>query len=96
MGDDYPRRSLLGLGGYGAQDFNVPVTSGGSNPVISPYLNFDPALIAPSQDSFIFPEGLGSRQRGRFELAFSQIGGSVLCGGIGEFYNQAVVYIPFR
>jgi len=74
---------LGGLGGFSAPptDFgSVPLTSGGG--VVSPYLNFDPALINPTnQDSFIFPEGIGSRQRGRFELAFSQIGGSVLAGG---------------
>lgn len=72
-----------GLGGFSAppSDFgSVPLTSGSG--VVSPYLNFDPSLINPAnQDSFIFPEGIGSRQRGRFELAFSQIGGSVLAGG---------------
>jgi len=72
-----------GLGGFSAPppEFgNVPLTSGSG--VVSPYLNFDPSLINPTnQDSFIFPEGIGSRQRGRFELAFSQIGGSVLTGG---------------
>jgi len=86
--DDPSRRGgsfggLGGLGGFSAppSEFgNVPLTSGGG--VVSPYLNFDPALLNPaSQDSFIFPEGIGSRQRGRFELAFSQIGGSVLAGG---------------
>ena len=30
-------------------------------------------------DQFIFPEGAG-RHRGRFELMFSQIGGSVFAG----------------
>jgi len=96
MTDDPSRRGggglMGGFGGYGGyaippSDFggNVPLTSGGlgGGGVISPYLNFDPSLIAPnnSQDSFIFPEGIGSRQRGRFEYAFSQIGGSVLTGG---------------
>merc|ERR1712168_1092476 len=86
MGDDPSRRvgfgGLGGLGGFSAPptDSNVPLTSGGG--VVSPYLNFDPALINPTnQDAFIFPEGIGSRQRGRFELAFSMIGGSVLTGG---------------
>lgn len=85
--DDPSRRGGFagfgGLGGFSAPptDFgNVPLTSGGG--LVSPYLNFDPALINPTnQDAFIFPEGIGSRQRGRFELAFSQIGGSVLAGG---------------
>merc|ERR1712042_177772 len=95
MGDDPSRRvgfgGLGGLGGFSAPptDFNVPLTSGGG--VVSPYLNFDPALINPTnQDAFIFPEGIGSRQRGRFELAFSQIGGSVLTGGaVGLFKGAA-------
>jgi len=86
--DDPNRRGggfggLGGLGGFSAppSDFgSVPLTSGSG--VVSPYLNFDPALLNPAnQDSFIFPEGIGSRQGGRFELAFSQIGGSVLAGG---------------
>jgi len=90
MGDADPSRrsggGFGGLGGFGGfsappTEFgHVPLTSGGG--VVSPYLNFDPALINPTnQDSFIFPDGMGSRQRGRFELAFSQIGGSVLAGG---------------
>jgi len=86
MSDDPSRRGGFGgfggLGGFSAPptDFNVPLTSGGG--VVSPYLNFDPALINPAnQDAFIFPEGIGSRQRGRFELAFSMIGGSVFVGG---------------
>jgi len=86
MDDPSRRGGFGGLGGFGGfsappSEFgNVPLTSGGG--VVSPYLNFDPALLNPaSQDSFIFPEGIGSRQRGRFELAFSQIGGSVLAGG---------------
>lgn len=43
----------------------------------SPYLNYDPRILQQSQPEFIFPEG-ASKQRGRFELAFSQIGSSVL------------------
>uniref|UniRef100_T1INU8 Mitochondrial import inner membrane translocase subunit TIM23 n=1 Tax=Strigamia maritima TaxID=126957 RepID=T1INU8_STRMM len=46
---------------------------------ISPYLNFDPAVLNQGGPEFIFPEG-AARQRGRFELAFSQIGGSVMTG----------------
>ncbi|KAK7482339.1 hypothetical protein BaRGS_00026467 [Batillaria attramentaria] len=59
---------------------NVPVTAGAAGAMMSPYLNFDPTYINPSADSqFIFPEG-ASRQRGRLELSFSQIGGSVFAG----------------
>lgn len=59
---------------------NVPVTAGPTGAIMSPYLNFDPAYIGPNSDSqFIFPEG-ANRQRGRLELSFSQIGGSVFVG----------------
>lgn len=56
----------------------------------SPYLNYDPRYFQQAQPEFIFPEG-ASKQRGRFELAFSQIGSSVMIGagigGIAGFYN---------
>lgn len=59
----------------------------------SPYLNYDPRILRTSQPEFIFPEG-ASKQRGRFELAFSQIGTAVMVGaGIGGtvgFYNGIV------
>ena len=44
----------------------------------SPYLNIDPSVFQEGPQ-YIFPEG-ASKQRGRFELAFSQIGGSVMLG----------------
>jgi len=68
---------------YGSTDptMNVPLTSG-ANSVMSPYLNFDPASLGVGSDSqYIFPEGATGR-RGRFELAFSQIGCSVMAGGL--------------
>lgn len=43
----------------------------------SPYLNYDTRFIQQAQPEFIFPEG-ASKQRGRFELAFSQIGSAVM------------------
>lgn len=43
---------------------------------LSPYLNFDPAYLQTSQPEFIALEG-ASQKRGRFELAFSQIGGKM-------------------
>lgn len=56
----------------------------------SPYLNYDPRYFQNAQPEFIFPEG-ASKQRGRFELAFSQIGSSVMIGagigGVAGFYN---------
>jgi len=51
----------------------------------SPYLQFDPSLLSNQNKSeYIFPDGGQRANRGRFELAFSQIGGSVMAGaGIG-------------
>ncbi|PSN48419.1 Mitochondrial import inner membrane translocase subunit Tim23 [Blattella germanica] len=69
---------------------NIPVHSQRNLAQISPYLNFDPAYLPQSQPEFIFPEG-AARQRGRFELAFSQIGVSCMTGaavgGVGGLYN---------
>jgi len=60
------------------------------SPLASPYLNYDPRFVNLSQPEFIFPEG-AAKQRGRFELAFVQIGTSAMIGaGIGGaagFYN---------
>lgn len=57
---------------------------------ISPYLNYDPRFLQQAQPEFIFPEG-ATKQRGRFELSFSQIGTSVMIGagvgGVAGFYN---------
>lgn len=57
---------------------------------LSPYLNYDPRFLQQAQPEFIFPEG-AARQRGRFELAFSQIGSSVMIGaaigGTAGLYN---------
>lgn len=46
---------------------------------LSPYLNYDPRFLQQAQPEFIFPEG-ASKQRGRFELAFSQIGSTAMVG----------------
>lgn len=74
-----------------------PLSFGGSSPALpsqqiqplSPYLNYD-ARYLQTQPEFIFPEG-ASKQRGRFELAFSQIGSSAMIGagvgGLAGFYN---------
>ncbi|CAB0005620.1 unnamed protein product [Nesidiocoris tenuis] len=56
-------------------------TSKGNIGVKSPYLNFDSDYV--SKPEYILPEG-ASKQRGRFELAFGQIGASVMIGaGVG-------------
>ncbi|XP_011865247.1 PREDICTED: mitochondrial import inner membrane translocase subunit Tim23 isoform X1 [Vollenhovia emeryi] len=62
---------------------NIPVTSQQGLASLSPYLNFDPSYLPVTQPEFIFPEG-AVKQRGRFELAFSQIGAACIAGaGIG-------------
>jgi len=74
------KRSIFG--GYGVMDpsFNIPVTLSPGNSSISPYLNFDPSILTPSpENQFILLEG-ANEKRGRFELSFSQIGGSVIAG----------------
>lgn len=57
---------------------------------LSPYLNFDPAYLPVSQPEYILPEG-GTNQRGRFELAFCQIGAACIAGaslgGASGFYR---------
>ncbi|KFD55992.1 hypothetical protein M514_03116 [Trichuris suis] len=45
---------------------------------LSPYLSVDPKIFN-SEPQYILPEGASAR-RGRFELAFSQIGGCVMTG----------------
>lgn len=49
------------------------------SPLYSPYLNFDPSYLNAAGPEYIFPEGAGAK-RGRFELAFSQIGTCLLLG----------------
>jgi len=87
MEDPNKRSSLFGA--YGSMDpsMNVPVTSS-PNTILSPYLNFDPAYLNPAggDSQFILPEG-ASHRRGRFELAFSQIGGSVFAGAAAGGMN---------
>ncbi|XP_018356242.1 PREDICTED: mitochondrial import inner membrane translocase subunit Tim23 isoform X1 [Trachymyrmex septentrionalis] len=62
---------------------NIPVTSQQGLASLSPYLNFDPSYLPVSQPEFIFPDG-AMKQRGRFELAFSQIGAACIAGaGVG-------------
>lgn len=64
-------------------NFDVSVTSQPGLAPLSPFLNFDPSYLPVSQPEFIFPEG-ALKQRGRFELAFSQIGAACITGaGIG-------------
>lgn len=56
---------------------------GSYKPFSSPYLNYDPVYIQTNQPEYIFLDG-NTKQRGRFELAFGQIGASCMIGaGIG-------------
>ncbi|XP_017877860.1 mitochondrial import inner membrane translocase subunit Tim23 isoform X1 [Ceratina calcarata] len=66
-------------GKYG--NLNIPVTSQQGLAPLSPYINFDPAFLPPQQPEYIFPEG-AVKQRGRMELAFSQIGGACISGAV--------------
>ncbi|XP_016968732.1 mitochondrial import inner membrane translocase subunit Tim23 isoform X1 [Drosophila biarmipes] len=71
----------------------APVSKTYSSAPVSPYLNYDSRYLLQAQPEFIFPEG-ANKQRGRFELAFSQIGTSVMIGGgIG---GMAGVYNGFK
>lgn len=82
-------KSLLALCKLYKQRF-VAVTSQHGTAALSPYLNFDPSYLPTSQPEFIFPEG-AVKQRGRFELAFSQIGAACILGagfgGAAGFYR---------
>uniref|UniRef100_A0A0B6YPG2 Mitochondrial import inner membrane translocase subunit TIM23 n=1 Tax=Arion vulgaris TaxID=1028688 RepID=A0A0B6YPG2_9EUPU len=90
MEDKYPQA----YNPYSSSDpsMNVPVTTGSAGAIMSPYLNFDPAYLGPNavDSQFIFPEG-AARTRGRLELSFSQIGGSIFVGaavgGLNGFYS---------
>ncbi|XP_026469576.1 mitochondrial import inner membrane translocase subunit Tim23-like [Ctenocephalides felis] len=68
----------------------APPKSGKSVYQLSPYLNYNPVYLPTGQPDFIFLEG-SSRQRGRFELAFSQIGSCCIAGatlgGMAGMYN---------
>ncbi|XP_060071728.1 mitochondrial import inner membrane translocase subunit Tim23-like [Ylistrum balloti] len=74
----------------GDPTLNVPVTAGQAG-VMSPYMNFDPNYIKTGEAEFIFPEG-ADKQRGRFEVAFSQIGGAVLAGGLYGTLNATYLW----
>ncbi|CAH1181382.1 unnamed protein product [Phyllotreta striolata] len=70
--------------------YSSPNSTATFSPFSSPYLNFDPGYIPQTQPEFIFLDG-ASKQRGRFELAFGQIGGSCMIGaalgGASGFYS---------
>ncbi|XP_050536094.1 mitochondrial import inner membrane translocase subunit Tim23-like [Daktulosphaira vitifoliae] len=54
-----------------------------TNKIQSPYFNYDPSFLTQTtKPEYIYLEGAGASQRGRFEMAFSQIGSSCLAGSI--------------
>ncbi|XP_067937534.1 mitochondrial import inner membrane translocase subunit Tim23-like [Watersipora subatra] len=53
-----------------------------TNTYSSPYLNFNPAYVTPSESEYLYPEwSTGAAGRGRFELMFNTIGGFTAAGG---------------
>ncbi|XP_055903531.1 mitochondrial import inner membrane translocase subunit Tim23 [Eupeodes corollae] len=90
MSDDYLNKPLSLDTGSSSSTGNESRARTTSPAFASPYLNYDPRFMQQSQPEFIFPEG-ANKQRGRFELAFSQIGSSVIIGagigGVAGFYN---------
>ncbi|XP_070543969.1 mitochondrial import inner membrane translocase subunit Tim23-like [Ptychodera flava] len=74
----YGASGLFGSYSSGDPSLSVPVTAGANT--FSPYLNIDPRFINEGSE-FILPEGQ-KHKRGRFELAFSHIGGSVMLGAL--------------
>lgn len=86
MGVDGPSKSsLTGFPSSNRHQQQSPISS------FSPYLNYDPRILQTSQPEFIFPEG-ASKQRGRFELAFSQIGSAVMVYVLNRFFDLCVLY----
>ncbi|XP_060561875.1 mitochondrial import inner membrane translocase subunit Tim23-like [Ruditapes philippinarum] len=69
-----------GFGGFFGSsdpDLNIPVKG---TAALSPYMNLDPRIVQDNEN-YILSEGAGGHQRGKFEKAFSQIGGCVFIGG---------------
>jgi len=69
-------------------DFNISLNSQPGGRMVSPYLSVDPFFDEP--DEYI-TLGQNAPQRGRFELAFNQIGGLIsmgcIAGASSGFYN---------
>ncbi|XP_011214438.2 mitochondrial import inner membrane translocase subunit Tim23 [Bactrocera dorsalis] len=93
MSEDYLSQPIS-LGSSSSADEARPNRSSATTSTfgtpVSPYLNYNPRILQQAQPEFIFPEG-ANKQRGRFELAFSQIGSSVIVGagigGVVGYYN---------
>ncbi|XP_059107095.1 mitochondrial import inner membrane translocase subunit Tim23-like [Peromyscus eremicus] len=70
---------FLGAGGAGYLQADLAgILPNGMNP-LSPYLNVDPRYLVQDINEFILPTG-ANKTRGRFEIAFSTIGGCCMTG----------------
>ncbi|CAF4454380.1 unnamed protein product, partial [Rotaria socialis] len=80
---DSNKRSFSLFGNYNLHQptIDVPVHSTPGTNTLSPYLNFDPTVLNSGKSQFILPEGQKER-RGRLELMFFTIGGSVIAGSV--------------
>ena len=70
---DNPIKSLNGI--------NLSTNS----PFQSPFLQVDPSIFRSPEvlsSEYIFPDGSTKPSRGRFEMAFSQIGGTIMLGAM--------------
>ncbi|CAF3531329.1 unnamed protein product, partial [Adineta steineri] len=78
---DQNKRGFSLFGNYNLPEpvTDVPIHSTPGTNALSPYLNFDPQVLNPSGSQFILPEGQ-KEKRGRLELMFFTIGGSVIAG----------------
>ncbi|CAF4773150.1 unnamed protein product, partial [Rotaria socialis] len=81
--NDSSKRGFSLFGNYSSNESmaNVPVHSTPGMNSLSPYLNFDPRVLNPGGSQFILPEGQ-KEKRGRLELMFFTIGGSVIAGSM--------------
>ncbi|CAF1598411.1 unnamed protein product [Adineta ricciae] len=77
------KRGFSLFGNYNINDpvEDIPVHTTRGSSALSPYLNFDPKFLNTSGSQFIVPEGQ-KEKRGRLELMFFTIGGSVIAGSM--------------
>lgn len=75
MNFDQNQTPPAGTFGFPGLGFSNP-----SRQALNPYLSIDPSILDEGPQ-YIFPEG-AKRTRGRFEVAFSQIGGMVMSGAL--------------
>ncbi|UJR22461.1 hypothetical protein I4U23_025518 [Adineta vaga] len=81
--DQQQKRGFSLFGNYNLNEGvgDIPVHSSAGTNALSPFLNFDPQVLNPGGSQFILPEGQ-KEKRGRLELMFFTIGGSVIAGSV--------------